>query len=251
MTSLLKTAAMGLGLFLLGAFVTALAIGKVSVAGNPNRAEIERVVQDYLLANPGLLVEMSNRLDNQQAAMADKNRRDALFEVGTAALIDPKIAYLSGPANAKVTVAEFFDYRCPYCKASIEAVKSLEGNPDVRVAFIERPILTPDSKLAAQAAVASRRQAGKYMPFHYALMATNGELTRERILEVAKGVGLDTDRLAKDMDDPEVLASIEASTALANKLHLEGTPTFVINDQILVGRVTPEQLRDITNRIKG
>src|SRR5262245_49505442 len=166
---------------------------------------------------------MSNRLDAQQQASEQKARDDALFEVGTGALIDPKVAFVVGPADAKVTVAEFFDYRCPHCKASLGAVKSLlDSGMKVRVAFIERPILTPDSHLAALAAVAARRQADKYIPFHLALMATNGELPKERILDIAKGVGLDTARLERDMADPSVMDSINQSTALANRLRFNG-----------------------------
>jgi len=252
MKTTLKMAAAGVALFSLGAFVTALAVGKVSIAGNPNRGEIESVVHDYLIAHPEIIVEMSNRLDVQQAAATDKARTDALFELGPAALTDPKVAYVAGPANAKVTVAEFFDYRCPHCKASVAAMKRiLEGNPNVRVAFIERPILTPDSLWAAQAAVAARRQGDKYVPFHFALMETTGELPKERILDIAKSVGLDADRLAKDMADPAVLDSIKASNALADKLHFDGTPTFVINDRIVIGELTAEELQELTNQIKG
>jgi len=117
----------------------------------------------------------------------------------------------------------------------------------VRVAFVERPILTPDSLWAAQAAVAARRQGDKYVPFHFALMATTGELTKDRILEVGKTVGLDTARLEKDMADPAVLESIKQSNGLADRLHFDGTPTFVINDRIIVGELTDAQLKALTD----
>jgi protein-disulfide isomerase len=116
----------------------------------------------------------------------------------------------------------------------------------VRIAFIERPILTPDSLWAAQAAVAARRQGDKYVPFHFALMATAGELPKDRILDIAKSVGLDTARLEKDMADPAVLESIKQSNALADKLHFDGTPTFVVNDRIVVGELTDAELQALT-----
>ena len=145
-----------------------------------------------------------------------------------------------------------YDYRCPHCKASLAAMRHLiDGNPNVRVAFIERPILTADSMVAAQAAVAARRQGDKYVPFHFALMATNGELPKDRILDIAKSVGLDTAKLEKDMTDPEVLASVKASNELANKLHFNGTPTFVINDKIIVGELNDQQLQELAGQIKG
>ena len=249
MKTTLKMAAGGVAFFSLGAFVTAFAVGRVSipVSGPANRAQIEQVVHDYLIGHPEIMVEMSNRLDVQQATAADKLRKDALFAIGPAALTDPKVAYVAGPADAKVTVAEFFDYRCPHCKASMAAMKHLlDTGQKVRIAFIERPILTPDSLWAAQAAVAARRQGEKYVPFHFALMATAGELPKDRILDIAKSVGLDIVRLAKDMADPAVLESIKQSNALADKLHFDGTPTFVVNDKIVVGELTDEQLQSLT-----
>ena len=245
----LKMAVGGVALFSLGAFVTALAVGKVSIAGSgpADRVQIERVVHDYLITHPEVLVEMSSRLDVQQASGADKARKDALFAIGPAALTDPKVAYVAGPADAKITVAEFFDYRCPHCKASLGAMKHLlDPGQKVRIAFIERPILTPDSLWAAQAAVAARRQGEKYVPFHFALMATAGELPKDRILDIARSVGLDAVRLEKDMADPAVLESIKLSNALADKLHFDGTPTFVINDRIVVGELTDAQLQQLT-----
>jgi len=250
-TTTLKMAAGGIALFALGAGITAAATGLISV-GPPNKTQIEAVVHDYLVSHPEILVEVSQRLDNQQAATEEKARTDALFNVGTKALLDPKVAYVSGPADAKVTVAEFFDYRCPHCKASMAAMKHLlDGNSKVRVAFIERPILTADSVVAAQAAVAARRQGDKYLPFHFALMATAGELPKDRILDIAKSVGLDTVKLEKDMADPAVAESVKASNELANKLHFNGTPTFVINDKIIVGELTDQQLQELAGQIKS
>jgi protein-disulfide isomerase len=250
--TVLKMAAGGIGLFSLGALVTAAATGQVSVGGPANRAEIEQVVHDYLIAHPDILVEVSQRLDSQQAAATDKARKDALFALGAKALTDPMVAYVAGPEDAKVTVAEFFDYRCPHCKVSMAAMKHLiDSGAKVRIAFIERPILTPDSLWAAQAAVASRRQGDKYLPFHFALMATTGELPKARILDIAKTVGLDTAKLEKDMADPAVLESIKQSNGLADKLHFDGTPTFVINDKIVIGELTAQQLEDLTTGTKG
>jgi protein-disulfide isomerase len=250
----LKLAVGGVALFSLGALVTEIAIGRlpVSVGVWANRAQIERVVHDYLLNHPDIIVQMSNKLNSQQAAAEEKQRSDALFQVGTAALLDPKVAFVSGPEDADVTVAEFFDYRCPHCKASLGAIKNLmESGLKVRFSFIERPILTPDSRLAALAAVAARRQPGKYVPFHLALMETNGELPKERILDIAKSVGIDTAQLEQDMDDPAVTASVNQSNALADQLHFNGTPTFVINDKIIVGELTSEELQALAKTPKG
>ena len=127
----------------------------------------------------------------------------------------------------------------------------MANNKNVRVAFIERPILTPDSVVAAHAAVASRRQGEKYIAFHNALMATQGELPKERILDIAKGVGLDIAQLERDMADPVVAESVNASNALANKLHFEGTPTFVVNGKIIVGELTAAELQNLAQQAAG
>jgi protein-disulfide isomerase len=133
-----------------------------------------------------------------------------------------------------------------HCKASLEAMKkAVATNSKVRFSFIEYPILTADSLVAARAAVAARQQPGKYVPFHVALMATSGDLPKERILAIAKTSGLDVAKLAKDMDDPAVTASIDASHALAQKLHVDGTPTFVINGQFWVGELTDAKLQSL------
>src|SRR6185503_16047176 len=218
-----------------------------------NRSQIEQVVQEYLLTHPDIIVQMSNRFNSQHAAADDKVRTDALFQAGgSKALLDPKVAFVEGPADANVTVAEFFDYRCPHCKVSLAAVKNLMNSGlKVRFAFIEHPILTPDSRVAALAAVAARRQPGKYVPFHLALMETTGELPNERIFDIAKSVGIDTVQLEKDMKDPAVLASIQESNALADKLHVNGTPTFVVNDRIVVGELTSEELEALAKAPKG
>jgi len=245
----LKLAAGGVLLFSLGAAVTAIATGRtVPFPALSEKGRIEQVVHDYLLSHPEILAEMSTKLDQQQEVATEKAQQGALASVGTSALLDPKVAYVAGPSNAKVTIAEFFDYRCPHCKASLAAMKHLvAAGKNIRVAFIERPILTPDSLWAAQAAVAARRQPDKYVPFHFALMATSGELTKDRILDIAKSVGLDAARLEKDMADPAVLDSIKQSNGLADRLHFDGTPTFVINDRIVVGELTDAQLQSLAD----
>lgn len=212
-----------------------------------NKAAIEKIVHDYLVAHPEILIEMTSALQHkQEAEAADQQRAQqaAIKQMGLGPLVDPRVAYVVGPANAKVTIVEFFDYRCPHCKTSLPAVKNLLArDKNVRFAFIEYPILTPDSLMAAQAAVAARRQSGpKYMAFHFALMSSSGELPRERILEMARSVGLDIARLQRDMQDATVLASLKASSALAQRLHLDGTPSFVINNKVVVGELTDAEL---------
>jgi protein-disulfide isomerase len=198
-------------------------------------AAIEKVVHDYLLKHPEILVEASNKYNEQKAAQEAAARDKALAAVGVAALFDPKIAFVNGPADAKISVAEFFDYRCTYCKASLPAVQKLIAqHKDLRFAFIEHPILTKDSEVAAHASAAARKQ-NKYLEFHYALLQANGDLPLERILDIAKSVGLDTGQLQKDMNDPEIIKSVKDGNAIADKIKVDGTPTFIINGKVYAG----------------
>ena len=216
------------------------------------RAQVEKIVREYLVAHPEILIEMTNALQRKQEAEGTQARQKAIAQIGMRALIDPRVAFVTGPANAKVTVVEFFDYRCGYCKASLPAMKALVARGDVRVALIEYPILTADSLVAAQAAVASRRQSGpKYLAFHFALMSATGDLPRERILDIARAVGLDIARLQRDMQDPAVHASVKASQEIAQRLHLDGTPSFVINNKVMVGQLSAEELNALVKAAAG
>jgi protein-disulfide isomerase len=217
-----------------------------------DKAAVERIVRGYLLDHPEMLVEMQNALEAKQTAAESKAREEGLAKLGRAALTDPKLAFTTGPQNAKVTIVEFFDYRCPYCKSSLQAIKqTMAKHPEVRFAFVEYPILSAESLVAARAAVAARRQPGKYIDFHNALMESTGNIPEERVLAIAKTVGLDVPRLQKDMQDPAIMASLEASRALADKLHINGTPTFIINDKFTVGQVTEAELSSLIKAAQG
>jgi protein-disulfide isomerase len=231
---------------------TAMGAHATPAKGAPGKAAIEKIVHDYLVSHPEILIEMSNALDAKTAASQAEAQQDALTKMGMAALLDPKISYVSGPADAKATVVEFFDYRCVHCKNSLPAVrKVLLGGEPVRFVFIEHPILTADSLVAARAAVAARRQKDKYVPFHLALMATQGDLPEERIMDIAKQSGLDTDKLKKDMADPAVLDSVKASNALADKLLVEGTPTFIIGGKFIGGELTYDEMEKLIKEAKS
>jgi protein-disulfide isomerase len=216
-----------------------------------DKKAIEKIVHDYLLKHPEMLVEMSNALDAKNAAETQKNQQDALAKLSKGTLLDPKVSYVSGPADAKVTLVEFFDYRCVHCKNSLPAMQKVVANNQTRVVFIEHPILTPDSLVAARAAVAARRQKDKYVPFHFALMQTNGDLPIERILQIAKDAGLNIDKLKKDMDDPAVAESVNASGALAERLHVDGTPTFIIGNKVVSGELTYDEMQKLINEAKS
>jgi protein-disulfide isomerase len=213
---------------------------------------LEMEIHDYLVEHPEILIEMQQILIARQGSEQDAARQQALDSMGMDALLDPAIAFVEGPEDAAVTVVEFFDYRCGFCKASLPAVKSaLASGADMKFAFVEYPILTEDSLVAATAAVASRRQPGMYTPFHLALMETQGDLPIERILSIAESVGIDVAQLQIDMQDPKILEDIDTAQALAQELQVNGTPTFIINGEFVVGQISEEDLLSYVGADQG
>jgi len=231
-----------------GAAIALAAVLGLSAAGLfPSRAATERTVHDYLVANPEILVDMTNTLQQQQAEADQKSRQAAIDKIGLKAFFDPKVAFVTGPVNAKGTMVEFFDYNCPYCRASVPAVqKYYDTHKNTRYAFIEFPIKGEDSVAAAHAAIAARRQPDKYLAFHFALMSEKGMVDQDTVLAVAKKVGLDIKKLAADMNDPAVTAEVNAALKLADAAKIDGTPTFIIDGKIHPGAVDEADLKALT-----
>ncbi len=222
-------------------FITATAIAlaiastsgcaQAGQASDMKRADVEQIIQEYLLENPEILREALIALDKKEDRASITAVSDALFK-------DPRDVSI-GPKNAKVTVVEFFDYNCGFCKSSSDWLKGVMDKypDDVRVVFKELPILdgrTKTSKNAAIAALAADRQ-GKYSTMHFSLMAERS-LTPERVLKIAEDAGLDMNKLKEDMKDPEIERLLSDGLLLANKIpSLTGTPFFVINDDFIAG----------------
>jgi protein-disulfide isomerase len=200
------------------------------------RQAIETIVRDYLTNNPDALVG---------ALRAAKAKLDRDADAKTAALIadhrhqiydDPQTP-VGGNPHGSVTLVEFFDYRCPYCKETQPALEKLvTEDPRLRLVYKELPILGPVSVTAAHAALAAERQ-GKYETFHRAMMAARGSITDKAVFQVARSVGLDVDRLERDMAAPEIGKAIASNIRLADALDVNGTPAFVIGDRMIPGAV--------------
>lgn len=202
-----------------------------------DRAAIEEIVRSYILENPEIieeaLIELSNR---ERVAELDRVReniapnQDALFSNAS--------DFSVGPADAPVTIVEFFDYRCGYCKRSADWAVGLPEQFDnqVRVVFKEYPILSPESEKAALAAIAAGKQ-GKYVDMHLALMALdNGSgFGPDQIDEIAESVGVDVAKMRADMQSIEVQAAVAGSKTLARTLEISGTPNFIIGDNVIPG----------------
>lgn len=196
------------------------------------QAEIRAVVRDYLVRNPDVLREALDALE----ARASAERWQTIKT-------DPR-DFSIGPADAPVTIVEFFDYRCPYCHAALEWVNDIvRSRHDVRVVFKEFPILSEQSLEAARAAAASIPQ-GRYLAFHRALMASRGDLTSEVIDAIARDVGIDVPRMRRAMESEDVAMLIRDNRARAYEYSIQGTPGFVINGELVPGGFNRERLEE-------
>jgi len=236
---------------------TAIAFALIAVSGcaqagpssgpDMKRADVEQIIQEYLMENPELLREALIELDKKEDRASLAAVSDALFK-------DPRDISI-GSKDAKVTVVEFFDYNCGFCKQSSNWLKGVMDKypDDVRVVFKELPILdgrTKTSRNAAKAALAAGRQ-GKYSTMHFSLMAERS-LTEDRVFQIAEKAGLDIEKLKKDMKDPSMDRHLEDGLRLANKIpSLTGTPFFVINDDFVNGANTKELDELLKNALKG
>ncbi len=199
---------------------------------------IGKIVRDYLLKNPEVLAEAMAELTRRREAAEQAAVRKALEESRDALLRNPADPVGGNPAGS-VTVVEFFDYNCGWCKRAYPHMRAaVKADGDVRIVYKEFPILAPSSRFAAKAALAARRQ-GRYGALHDLLMTHRGALDEARIVALAERAGLDLRRLKADMAAPEIAAAIEANMALAKRLGIQGTPAFAIG-----GRVIPGMLRE-------
>lgn len=237
---LLSTKTMALGLVGVGFLAAAGCAQAQNSTSTLNKAEIESIVKSYLLENPEIVRDALIELEIRQ-------EREALAAVSDELYNDPRDMVI-GPKDAKVTIVEFFDYNCGFCKKSTQWVKQvIEQHPDdVRVIFKELPILdgrTKTSRNAAKAAIAANRQ-GKYSTMHFSLMKERS-LTAERVNKLAEKAGLDMVKFAKDMADVSIDRQIDDTISLAQRMpELTGTPYFVIGNEFVAGANT-DRLQDI------
>src|SRR5271169_6419027 len=241
---------------LLRAPYTALVLACALLAGAPPRSiaaeelapaqrqAIEAIIHDYLMQNPDVLIEALRAAEDKasrdadvKAALVLKDRRREVFD-------DPATP-VGGNPEGDVTIVEFFDYRCPYCKQVQPSLQALlDEDHKLRFIYKEMPVLGAPSVTAAHAALAARFQ-GKYEHFHAAMMATKGQITDEVIYQVAGSIGLDVDRLKRDMAAPEIEQALKANLALASALEIRGTPGFIIGEHVVLGAIDLEALKNL------
>jgi protein-disulfide isomerase len=214
------------------------------------RRDIERIVKEYLLSNPELLQDVMSELEKRQATAEAEKHRASVKEHSATLFTSPRQVTLGNP-QGDVTVVEFFDYNCGYCKRAMNDMLELLKN-DGKLKFVlkEFPVLGEGSIQAAQVAAAVRMQdksGKKYLEFHQKLLGGRGQVDRTRALAAAKDVGLDMARLEKDMASDEVKATLEESFKLADALGLNGTPSYVVGTDVIVGAVGFEKLKEKVN----
>jgi protein-disulfide isomerase len=210
------------------------------------RRSIEGIIKDYLVSHPEVLQEAMDALDKRQKEADADKARVTIRDNKTTIFNSPHQVVLGNP-QGKVTMVEFFDYNCGYCKHALpDMVELLKSNPELRFVLKEFPVLGPGSVEAAHVAVAARMQdptGKKYLDFHQKLLGGRGQADKARALAVAKDVGFDMARIEKDMESPEVKATIDENMKLADALGVNGTPSYVVGDQVVVGAVGVDELK--------
>ena len=210
------------------------------------KGEIEKIIKDYLVSHPEVLEEASAELDKRkQLAEAEKAKNE--IKNHSEALFNSPRQVTVGNAAGDVTLVEFFDYNCGYCKrALIDLTTIMKDDSKLRVVLKEFPVLGPGSIDAAKVAVAVRMQdkGKKYFDFHQRLLNGRGQADKARALQAAKEAGFDVVRIEKDMTSDEVKVSLEESLKLAEALGMNGTPSYVIGNDVVVGAVGLTALGD-------
>lgn len=197
---------------------------------------IRAIMKEYLLEQPEILREAINELNKRQEMAATEERKKAL-----ASLYKDESPFSMG--DGKITMVEFFDYNCGYCRKAFDNLVTVTNQEkDVRVVFVEFPILSEGSRIASQAAIASAKQ-DKYFEFHQGLMQHRGEINEAVVFKVAADLGLDVEKLKADMKAPEVDALIEKNLELGTAMGVQGTPAIFVGDEAIPG--APENLNVI------
>lgn len=233
---------------------TALAIGLAvaPIAGfaqDPSDARIKELALEAIRENPQIIMEAVQLLEQEQAATQAEAAADVLKNQRQLLEHDPNAPVLGNP-EGDVTVVEFFDYNCPYCRRAMSEVQGLlDADRNVRLVYREWPILGEGSVFAAKAALAAREQ-GKYEEFHWALMGMEERAEEASVMRLAEEIGLDVEKLRADMDAPEVQEHIDVSMRLTQALGFNGTPSFVIGADLVPGFVEQEQLEALVDKTR-
>jgi protein-disulfide isomerase len=212
--------------------------------------EFERRVRAYILDHPEVILESVERMQARRQAV-ETSEAQAVLKARTDEVFRDPASPVGGNVDGDVTLVEFFDYNCPYCRRVAPVMAEAEAaDPRLRIVYKEFPILGPNSVYVAKAALAAHRQ-GRYAAFHKALMQAKGTADQGAALAAAAAVGLDVERLKADVNDPAIQAAIDRNLALAQALRINGTPGFVVGDQIVRGATDLGTLQDLIRKARA
>jgi protein-disulfide isomerase len=216
------------------------------------RQQIESIVKEYLIAHPEVVQEVLAAVDKHQKD-AEAQQQHATIRANNATLFNSPHQVVLGNPHGKIEMVEFFDYNCGFCKHALpDMVKLLDTNHDIKFVLKEFPVLGEGSVEAARVAVAARMQdPTKYMEFHQKLLGGRGAADKARALAVAKEVGFDMARIQRDMASEEVNTTIAEDMKLADALGVNGTPSYVVGDELVVGAVGFDELKKKIDAIKN
>jgi protein-disulfide isomerase len=240
--------------FTLRSTAAALVIALVAAAparaqsfNDAQRGEIERIVKDYLVAHPEVLQDVMSELEKKQTA-AETEKQVAGVRAHKEVLFNSVHQVTLGNPQGDVTMVEFFDYNCGYCKRALsDMLQLLKTDPKLKVVLKEFPVLGPGSKEAAEVAVAARMQdksGKKYLEFHQKLLGGRGPADKARALAAAKDAGFDMARLEKDMASDEVKATLDENLRVAEAIGLNGTPSYIIGSDVVIGAQGYDALKE-------
>jgi protein-disulfide isomerase len=207
-----------------------------------DRAGLDQAIHDYLMAHPEIVLDALKAAQQQSDAQAAEQSRRVIASKQKE-LLDSPDDLVQGNPKGDVTLVEFFDYRCPYCKQvepSLDAMLKEDGK--LRIVYKEFPILGEASSYATHVALAAKKQ-GKYAEFHRAMMAMKGDIGDETVINLAASLGLDVSKIKGDMSAPEIEKVIDKNYALADALSIQGTPAIIIGDTLIPGAVDVDTLR--------
>ena len=236
----------------LGIVASTLGARPVVGADEPKltQQEIEKIVHDYLLREPEVLAEALRSLQQRQSSAAAQRAKQAIRDHQQALLSDQG-SPVEGNAQGKVTIVEFFDYRCVHCRRVASTIDNLmRSNASVRVIYKNFPVLGEPSVLAARAAVAAQQQGG-WPKLHRAMLAYEGDFTTETLLALGTSVGLDSGKLKTDMMSPATDKALQANLTLAAALGVDVTPTFVIGERVIRGALSAEAFQALVDEEAG
>ena len=216
------------------------------------KGEIQSIIKEYLVSNPEVLRDALDELDKRQKAQEIAVREKAVKDQ-SAIILNSEFQSVIGNPDGKITLVEFFDYNCGYCKRAMDDLaKLIKTNPDLRVVLKDFPVLGPGSVEAAQVASAVRYQlkGDKYWEYHQKLLGTRGQIGKAQALNAARDLGVDMGKLEKDLASPNIKAGIEEVMRVADTLNLTGTPSYVLDTDVIVGAVGYEEIKSKIDNVK-